>query len=458
MNSWINKIAGRMNAAQFAVFGFAAIIFIGALLLMLPISTKGESLGFVDAIFTATSATCVTGLTVADTGGKFTGFGQAVILTMIQIGGFGIMMLSTFILVILGRRTSFTLRDSVSGQFLEFRSFSLAKLLGMAVGVTFAFETAGAVILFTQWIGEYSFGRALWLSVFHSVSAFCNAGFSLFPDSLVRYAGSPVINFALIMLIVFGGIGFFLMADVWYGLIARKSHYGNRISFHARIVLMMTVILIVGGTMVFYGIERNHNLAGLSFGQALMRSLFQSVTTRTAGFNTLDVQHLANSSLFLIIVLMYIGGAPGSMAGGVKVTTVGVILVVIISRLRGMKAPGLFGRSITRANLEQALSLLIISGTIIGFMTMVLLMTELGGASHVDSRGMFIELLFEAVSAFGTVGLSTGVTPQLSVAGKVLITIMMFTGRLGPITLIFAMERRLERAAYRYPEEEILIG
>jgi len=220
----------------------------------------------------------------------------------------------------------------------------------------------------------------------------------------------------------------------------------------------MTVLLIVGGAVMFYALERSHNLDHMSAGRAAMKATFQSVTCRTAGFNTIDIRHLSNASLFVTIVLMMIGGAPGSLAGGIKVTTFGVILIVVLSRLRGLSKPSMFGRSIDREDLERALSLLLLLGGLVAITTLLLCITELGGRSHVDSRGMFLELLFECVSAFGTVGLSTGITPELSVSGRLLIAFAMFTGRLGPLTLAFAVERRRHPPAYRFPEERIMIG
>ncbi len=451
----------RLNAAQIAILSFAAAIVVGALLLMLPVATHARSLGIVDAFFTATSATCVTGLAVVDTGTYFTRFGQAVILFLIQVGGFGIMTLSTFILLLVGRGASLQMSDAAGASFprlRQYEQYGLREILRKALVLTLGFEAAAVLILFVRWAFEYPADRALWLAVFHSVSAFCNAGFCLFPDSLIGYAQDPVINLTIIALIICGGIGFFVLIDLG-GRFRRNPRAGRRrISFHTKIVLSMTVLLVGGGTLVFYALEHHHILSGMPWYQALVRAVFQSVTARTAGFNTVDIQHLSNASLFLLILLMFIGGAPGSMAGGIKVTTAGTILIVVLSKLRGFKGYSTFGRSISRKDVDRSLALIVLAIALMALTTMILLVTELGGVSHVDSRGLFLEIFFEYTSAFGTVGLSTGITPSLTIAGRIILTLVMFIGRLGPLTLVYALERRQPRILFRYPEEEIIIG
>lgn len=458
MTALLARIWRRLNAAQIAILSFALVILLGTIVLMLPVSTEGESMGFIDALFTSTSAVCVTGLTVVDTGSRFSPAGQAVILVLIQVGGFGIMTFSTFILFMLGRRADMRLSEAAAGSFLKLRRYDLGEMLRRALIFTLAVEGAGAIILFSRFIQDFPSGRALWLSVFHAVSAFCNAGFSLFPDSLMGYGSDPGVNFTVMVLIVAGGLGFFVLINIWDAIRGDPDPARRRVSFHTRIVLTVSAALILGGTVLILSLEKNHSLAGMSWGQALMHSLFQSVTARTAGFNTLDIHQLSNASLFLLIIFMFVGGAPGSMAGGVKVTTLGVIVIVVISSLRGVSRPSLFGRAVSREDLERTVSLVLVAGAVIAVFTMALLVTELGGSSHEESRGLFMELLFECVSAFGTVGLSTGATPSLSPGGRVLITMVMFAGRLGPLTLAYAMQRRGGRAFFRYPEERIMIG
>jgi len=448
-----------MNAARTALMGFVAIILAGTCLLMLPACSRNEGLGFVDALFTATSATCVTGLIVVDTGTFLSPLGQSVVLLLIQVGGIGIMTLSAFTLLMFGRRSSLVMSDALGGSYLRGRRISLSTLLRGTVAITLSCELIGAFFLLLRWGGDFAgTGEAVWNSMFHAVSAFCNAGFSLFPDSICGHAADPVINLVICLLIICGGLGFFVLTELAARAAAVKSGNRRRLSFHTRIVLSISALLLVVGAVFIFVFERSGSMSGLSLPDAVVRSVFQSVTARTAGFNTVDIHGLSNASLFTLIFLMFFGGAPGSMAGGVKVTTLGVILVVVVSRLRRRKRPSLFGRSIGRSNLERALSLIIIAAALVGMMLLLLLVTESPGEDDPLGRGMFLDLAFECVSAFGTVGLSAGVTPGLSVAGRILVTLLMFIGRLGPLTLVAAMERRRSAPAYEYPEEELMIG
>lgn len=417
MSGFIYAFWNRLNAAQLAVLSFAAVILIGAFLLTLPVSAAKENIRFIDALFTATSATCVTGLSVVDISKVHSLFGQIVILVLIQVGGFGIIAISTLILMVLGRRVSMVAEDSVSVGFLNLQKYSLTEVVWRALLFTLIIESTGWLILFLRWWIDYPFWKTLWLSLFHSVAAFCNAGFSLFSDNLMSYAGDPLVNFTIMSLIVSGGIGFFVLIDLWDRISTKRGTFRSKLSFHTRIVLIVTAILIIGGTLSLYVMERSSNLAGLRVSQGIMRAMFQSVTARTAGFNTMDIKSLSNSSLFLLIFLMFIGGAPGSTAGGVKVSTLGVLLLVVLSRLRDLSSPSLFARSVSRKNIESAIILVLLSVTFIALCTMILLVTELGGKPQVESRGSFLELLFECVSAFGTVGLSASVTPTLTDPG-----------------------------------------
>ena len=448
-----------MNAARTALMGFAAVILAGTCLLMLPACSRVGGLGFVDALFTATSATCVTGLIVVDTGTSLSPLGQGVVLLLIQVGGIGIMTLSAFTLLMFGRRSSLAMSDAIGGSYLGGRRIRISTLLLGTVAITLTCEAAGALFLLLRWRGDFAgTGEAVWNSMFHAVSAFCNAGFSLFPDSLCGYASDPAVNVVICLLIICGGLGFFVLTELAAKAAAARTGRRRRLSFHARIVLSISALLLVVGALFFFLLERSGSMAGLTLPDAVMRSVFQSVTARTAGFNTVDIHGLSNASLFTLIFLMFFGGAPGSMAGGVKVTTLGVVLVVVVSRLRGSRRPSLFGRSIGSSNLERAVALIIISAALVGVLLMLLLVTESAGVADPQGRGMFLKLAFECVSAFGTVGLSTGVTPDLSVAGRILVTLLMFIGRLGPLTLVAAMERRRSAPAYEYPEEELMIG
>ena len=331
-------------------------------------------------------------------------------------------------------------------------------MLYRAIFITFGIESAGALILFIRWIPDLGVPKAAWAGIFHAVSAFCNAGFGLFPDNLVSYADDPTVNFTVMLLIVLGGIGFFVIIDLWDTIMHHPDLARRRLSFHSRIVLTMTAILIFGGAASIYLVERHYNFAPLTFYQGAIRALFQSVTARTAGFNTVEIGQMADVSLFILIILMFIGAAPGSTGGGVKVTTAGVLLMAVISRMRQMKMPGFFGRSVDRRDLERALVLVLLSAVFIAVVTMVILNIEGGSAPHTQTRGMFLELLFEATSAFGTVGLSTGVTPRLEPASKLTLSFLMWVGRVGPMTLVYAMSRNRPGAGYHYPSEQIMIG
>jgi trk system potassium uptake protein TrkH len=458
MPSRLFRLWQRMSAAQIAILSFAGIILLGTLLLLLPVSNTGPRVSVVDALFTSTSAMCVTGLTVVDPGTTYTAFGEAVIVILIQLGGFGILALSTFFLFMLGRRTSLRVADGASETYPKMAQYSLREMLRKALFFTLGFEGLGALVLFLRWLPDYSAGTALWQAVFHSVSAFCNAGFSLYPENLVRYAGDPVTNLTVMGLIVCGGIGFFVMIDLW-GALRRRSYPGkHRLSFHTKVVLTVTAFLIPAGALAIFGLEHGGSMAGLRWDGALLRSFFQSVTARTAGFNTVDIARLSNASLYVLIMLMFIGGAPGSTAGGVKVTAVGVLWIVVLSRLRGLERSSMFGRSLNHSDIERALTLIVLAVVMLSLFTMALLVVQLGSVSHQESEGTFLAVLFEYVSAFGTVGLSMNFTPTLTTVGRLLIVLVMFIGRLGPLTLIVALESRRARARFHYPQEEVMIG
>lgn len=453
-----NQIWNKMTAPQLSIAGFLSVILMGTFLLLLPISNVKTPLSFIDAFFTSTSATCVTGLIVVDTASQFSGFGQFIILFLIQIGGYGIMTLSTYMLFIMGRKLSLKMSDGVADSFLKLHHYDLKDLLKTSLVLVTTIELIIAALLFIQFAQDFPFGQAVWYSVFHSISSFCNAGFALFPDSMMRYADNPLINITLMLAIIAGGIGFFVLIDLINTVTRHKNPARRRISFHSKIVLSVSGTLIVVGAVVFFLIEYNYNLSGLHLDQSILRSLFQSVSTRTAGFNSLDFQHLSNASLFLFIILMFIGGAPGSMAGGIKVTSIGILAIVVISRIRGQNQITLFGRAISKENLEKSLSLILLSLALVLFLVLILLLTELGGLTHTESSGKFMEILFEAVSAFGTVGLSTGITSSLSSSGRIILILLMIIGRLGPLTLVFAMNRKSKTSIIQYPEEKIMIG
>ena len=437
--------------------GFILLIGIGSFLLTLPISSSSEnSISAINAIFTATSASCVTGLATLDTANDFSTFGQLVILLLIQIGGIGIMSLSTLFLLIAGGRTGFIGRLSLQDSFTHSGEYSPMRILKSIVKFTLAIEGIGAAILFFRFNQDFDVNTALYFSVFHSVSAFCNAGFALFSDSLVSYQDDKIVNFVIGFLIVTGGLGFLIMSELQMKRKFKRRAW-ERLSLHSKLVLTSTGILILSGTGLFLLLEWNNTLAGLSLIDKITSVSFQSVTCRTAGFNTLQIGELTNSSLFLSMVLMFIGAAPGSTGGGIKVTTFSTLIIMGCASLCGKENPQVFKRTIADQSVQKSLSLVIVSLSIISLCTIILTATELGSVPHSESEGKFIELAFEAVSAFGTVGLSTGITPNLTNVGKVAITIMMFIGRLGPLSIAFALSRKKEKL-FRYAEETIMIG
>lgn len=442
--------------ARISIIAFMLLIAAGTLLLMLPLSAAGSRMTFTDALFTATSATCVTGLAVADTGTFFSPFGQAVILLLIQSGGLGIMTISTLVLMIAGKRPGFTGRILIRDTFTHRKELRPAEIIRNVILFALLLELFGALILFFCFLPEKGPSLSLYYSLFHSVSAFCNAGFSLFSDSLMQYRENWTVNLTVSFLIITGGIGFLVIAEIRSAFPFHRSSW-RRLSLHSKLVLSSTFILLSISTLLFLFMEWGNTLAPLSFPGRFLASFFQAVSTRTAGFNTLPFDALANETLFFIILLMFIGACPGSCAGGVKTTTFSTLLLLGISRMRGYDYPRIFSRTIPASSVSKAVNTVMLSMFFITLGLMLLMMTELGNISHQASRGKFLEYFFETVSAFGTVGLSTGVTGELSVYGKLIITALMFVGRLGPLVIGIAISRR-QNNLYYYAEEDIMIG
>lgn len=442
----------RIRPAQTVIFSFLIIIALGTILLSVPRATVGGGIPPVDALFTATSATCVTGLVVRDTGCYFTGFGQGVILTLIQIGGLGLITFTAFFALVM--RRALGVRESLAvGSVMTYEALGrVGRALRYMLATTFLLEFTGGVLLFLATRQDFATtGEAASRSLFHSVSAFCNAGFSLFSTSFERYAGNVPVNLIMSTLIILGGLGFPVIMNVLRRRIAPGAgrQRAARWSTHTRIVIRMTVFLLVIGGIAFLLLEWRGTLAGLPFGQKLMRAYFESVTARTAGFNTVTTASLALPTLFLLSALMFIGGSPGSTAGGVKTVTFGLVLATIRSMFAGKKGVELFKRTIPDAIVREALVVVAVALLVVSAGTFILLITEDRALSAV---------LFEVVSAFGTVGLSTGVTPSLSTVGKIVLMVVMLTGRIGPLTLALAVGGRREMPLYDYPEERVIIG
>jgi trk system potassium uptake protein TrkH len=333
---------------------------------------------------------------------------------------------------------------------------SVREIIRDVVQFTMVIEGIGALLIFLRFLPGRTVGEALYCSIFHAISAFCNAGFSLFADSLVAYRDDWVLNLIICMLIVCGGIGFLVLSELKQNFPFNRRNW-SRLSLHSKLVLTVTGILLISSSIMIVFMEWHNTLAPLSLPGRFMAGFFQAVTARTAGFNTLPIGEMANETLFFLVVLMFIGASPGSCGGGIKTTTFASLVVLGFSRLRGQERPQIFHRTISTVSIGKAISVVLISTLVIALANMVILMTELGEASHPMSRGKFLELLLEVVSAFGTVGLSTGVTAGLSEAGKLILSIVMFVGRLGPLVIAMAVSRSTA-PRYYYAEEEIMSG
>ncbi len=438
------------------ILSFLIIILVGTFLLSLPYAARAKAASFIDALFTATSAVCVTGLIVLDTGGFYSSFGQVIILILIQVGGLGIMTFSVFFYLLLGRSIGFRDRRIIQDTFSQFPIRNLYVLLKSVFLYTIVIECVGALFLFIGWRDHFSPVTALFFSLFHAISAFCNAGFSLFADSFVGFRDNILINLSISSLIVLGGIGFIVLKEMVEGGLRRR--FPRRISLHSKVVLTTTAALIALGTLFIFFIERDNSLMKVPLGQQILISYFQSVTSRTAGFNTIPMVGLSNATLFMLIILMFIGASPGSCGGGIKTTNLATLISMALNRYRGRDRANLFKRTIPQETVARSISIILASGLAVVIITIFLLVTQLGDISHTESRGLFLEYLFETVSAFGTVGLSMGVTDNLNSAGKLIIIIMMLLGRLGPLTLAFAMARRTRKAEFQYAEENIIVG
>lgn len=444
------------SATQFFVGSFALLVAIGTLgLLLLPGLYTGEGLGLVDALFTATSAVCVTGLIVVDTATYFTPLGQGWIALLIQLGGIGILTLATLLISVAGRRMSLELEKAGGGRAMS-RDYPGQRAVLMAVlKLTLALELLGAVVLWFLWRGRLGDLGAIWPAIFHAISAFCNAGFSTFSDSLVQFRSAPLTLLLVSALIILGGLGFLVIDDVRLRLGGRR----RRISLHSRLVLAATAFLLLGGALLYLLFETHFDLRQMGTGDRLANAWFMSVTARTAGFNTVDYSGASNASIFLTMVLMVVGGSPGSTAGGLKTTSVVLLLLLLRYRLAGRVHTSVMGRTIPQETLERAAGIVVGGLLVLALFIFVLLVVELPAHGELD-RGHFLKLMFEAHSAFGTVGLSLGATPDLTVGGRILMALLMFIGRVGPLALATSMVMRGNRQAakIRYAHENVVVG
>ena len=449
----------KITPTQLILLSFAAIILLGALLLMLPVSYVGPPMGFIEALFTTTSAACVTGLSVFDIGTRLTLFGQLVVLGIIQAGGLGIMTFSTFFVYLLSHRLSIRNREIVLQSLSQHPVKDMGSLLLSVFGVTILIESIGAGILFTSFSQDFPLDRAAYLAVFHAVSAFCNAGFSLFPDSLIAYQDNATVNLTVSALLILGGLGFIVIFDMYRVYRGRISGKKSALNFHTRIALRMTGWLILIGMAAFMALEWYNVLEPMGLKARLLVSIFQSVTPRTCGYNTIDYSQLTDATLVFTVILMFIGASPASTGGGVKTTTFSILIALVTAKFRDREDVNLMGRRISQDIVSRSVTIAVFSGVLVLGATMLLLLLEIGQIPHAASRGKFLEYLFEAASAFGTVGLSTGITPSIKDPGRLILILLMYIGRVGPLTLAIELASSGVKPLYRYPEEEnILIG
>lgn len=443
----------NITTPQFISLGFFAVIIIGTTLLSLPISSRsGEFTNFLDALFTATSATCVTGLTTLSTAGHWSFFGKVVILILIEIGGLGFMCLPVLFYLLTRKKIGLGMRIALKQSLnIETQSGELSLMIYIMKNAFFI-QFLGFILLAIDFIPRFGLKSGIWYSFFHAISAFCNAGFDIFGDSLSQFQHDPWVLSVISALIISGGLGFI----VWYDVLDYKKE--KRLSLHSQIALMVTTVLLVGGTLGFLLVENNS--AMLVEGNAIVRffnTVFMSVTPRTAGFYSIDYFSMSHAGLLLTIILMFIGGTSGSTAGGFKTTTFGVLLIKVVNIFKGKEHTEFRGRTIKESTISRALVLFFLLLSLVIASTMILSITET--VPDVNELGLEY-IVFEVVSALGTVGLTMGLTPQLTTIGKLIIISLMFIGRVGIMTVAFSLvTRNLNRkSTFKYPEETVIIG
>jgi len=439
----------RFHPARVLALSFLVAIVSGSIVLLLPVCTVSGKISFIDALFTATSAVCVTGLIVVDTATYFTRLGQAVILILIQLGGLGIMTFSTFILLAAGRRISIQDRILVQESFMPSAPRDFRAVIRNIFLMTAIIELAGTALLFLRFYPRFGPSEAFFISLFHAISAFCNAGFSTFSHSLQSYTGDLLINLTIIFLIILGGLGFLVIQECFYFLkIFRKKRL--HFSLHSKIVLSVTVGLIISAFLLLLFLEWTHGFNQLNWKEKILASLFQAVTPRTAGFNTVDLRQLQLASIFLLIGLMFVGASPGSTGGGIKTATMGVIGAFIRSKLMARERVNLFYRTLPEECLMRSFTLFFLALAWIALASFLLFLAQPGA--------MMREVFFEVFSAFGTVGLSLGLTPELTPWGKLIIIFTMYFGRIGPLTMLAIFSRTRPVGQFEYVEEAVMIG
>lgn len=445
--NFINKLYDKisLNPPMVLSLGFAILITIGGLLLSLPFFTKsGQATPLVDSLFVAASASCVTGLTPVNTLEHWNTYGHILIIILIQIGGLGVMSLASIIPLILGKKIGMKSRQILKEQLNVESLEGMIVLFKYVLAFTFGTEILGAILLSIKFIPLYGAGTGIWYAIFHSISAFCNAGFDILGDSIFPFRDDLLINLTLSFLVIVGGLGFVVTSE----LFRRRSF--KKLSTHSKLVIMVTGILLIFGTLMFLFLENEDGVLQYeSLKGSILESFFQSVVARTAGFYSVDLSQIKDSTALMLMGLMFVGGSPGSTAGGIKTTTLGVLFLSTHAVVRGESEPVVFGRHISTETVRKALAIFLVSIVIILSVSFMLTITE---------SAPLVDILYETVSALATVGASKGMTPHLTDAGKNLITLCMYLGRIGPMTMAFAFGMKAKKSLIRYPESFISIG
>jgi trk system potassium uptake protein TrkH len=440
----------KKNPYMIFFFGFAIVIFIGAILLALPFASQnGKSVGFINALFTAASATCVTGLVVVNTATHWTLFGKLVIITLIQIGGLGVMTMTAMISFFLGKRISLKTRVLIMEERNVDELQGVVRLTKNILLYTFGVEIVGAILFSFVFIKDYGIVKGVGYSLFHAISSFCNAGFDLIGNSMINYVDNPIITLAVCSLVVIGGIGYFVFWDIY------ASKRFHMLTLHSKLVLIITGVLLVGGTVIMFALEHDNpgTMGNLDMSGKINASIFQAVNPRTAGFNTVPIENLRMATAAVTVAFMFIGGSPASTAGGIKTTTLGVLIVSFYNLFKGKRDFEVFERRIMPETTIRAAAILMISIMLVFTVSIILSITE-------EVTGYdYLDILYETVSAFATVGLTRGLTPYLSDAGKLLLSALMFIGRVGPMTVAYAILKQNKNIGnYTYPEGKVIIG
>jgi len=448
----------NLSPPQILVLGFLTLIIVGAILLSFPFaSVDGQPLNIVDALFTSTSAVCVTGLVVLDTGTHFTLFGQIIIITLIQCGGLGFMTMASLIFLMVGKRITLKERMLLKEALNEFSISSVVKLVRMVIFVTFSIEIIGAIFFAIRFIPQFGVSKGIYFSIFHSISAFCNAGFDLMGgfNSFIAYVDDGLVNIVMITLITLGGLGFVVLSDIYRKIL---NWHNYRLKLHTKIVLIASLSLLLIGFAIYYPLELNNpkTLGLLSSRGKFWGGVFQSVTPRTAGLSTIDQNNLTLGSKFLTMILMYIGASPAGTGGGVKTTTAFIVFLLIKSVVQGHDDVTFLQRRIDQGTVKRAVTLLFGGLFLVIVVALSLIILESGTSAVMT----FENILFEAFSAFGTVGLGTGVTPYLTSTSRIILIFAMFAGRVGLMTVMYAIANRMIKyhTRIRYTKENIMIG